>query len=365
MPVHRRPGSTSTRTYADLLVSDVRRSVTRCRGRGGRPWPSLALARGRGRRRGVARLVRRPVGLRRARRSTPARERRGRPTWRRRGGWRSCPTARRWSPSGTARGSCRCRPAAARPRGDRGREAAPSRRGRPARHRGVADVRDRPLGVRLLHGGARTTGSPGCASATRHAGADLHRHPEGAATTTAAGSRSGRTACCTSAPATPATGRRRRTGPASAGKILRLTPGRAAGAGQPVRRLAGLQLRATATCRAWPGTRGGQLYASEFGQNHVRRAQPDRGRRQLRLAGGRGRLGRRAVRQPDRDLGDGRRVAERHRGRPGRQGVDGLPARAAAVPDRHRRHRRARRCCAASTAGCATSRPRPTARCGC
>ena len=66
---------------------------------------------------------------------------------------------------------------------------------------------------------------------------------------------------------------------------------------------------------AWDAA--GRLYASEFGQNRLRRAQPDRGRRQLRLAGGGGSGGDDGrFADPLATWAHRRRVAERHRGAP-------------------------------------------------
>ena len=90
--------------------------------------------------------------------------------------------------------------------------------------------------------------------------------PSRAASTTAAGWRSGRTASCTSAPATPAAAARPRTRATSAarscGSRQTASPPRAT---RSAARRSGAT--GTATCRAWPSTRSGQLWASEFGQN--------------------------------------------------------------------------------------------------
>ena len=75
-------------------------------------------------------------------------------------------------------------------------------RGRPARHRGVARLRDRQDPLHLLHDRVRQPDR--AAEARRRSRADRHRHPGRPASTTAAGCTSGRTASSTPPPATPA-----------------------------------------------------------------------------------------------------------------------------------------------------------------
>ena len=252
--------------------------------------------------------------------------------------------------------------------GDRGaaaRGGRPGRRGRPARHRGLAELRQRPLGLRLLHGPRATTASPGCTSARRRSrSSPASRRP---ATTTAAGSRSARTACSTPAPATPATGRR--PGPRLlGGKILRITPDGPARAGQPVR-----DSRSTvrAPQRAGPrlglrGGRSGRPSSARTATTSSTSSSPA-----ATTAGPWSRARRRPPASSTRcDVGHRRRVTEWHRGRR-RPRLHGVPARHQALPDRPRRRRRAgtarrrvrtaARVAVAPTARCGSSRPTATA----
>ena len=101
-----------------------------------------------------------------------------------------------------------------------------------------------------------------------------------------------------------------RTASSLNGKILRLNPDGSVPARQPVPG-SPVWSSATATCRASPGTAPGRLWATEFGQNTLRRGQPHPEGPQLRLARSsraRRHAGRQ-VHQPARHLGDQRGVA--------------------------------------------------------
>ena len=122
--------------------------------------------------------------------------------------------------------------------------------------------------------------------------------------------------------------------------------GRRAGAGQPVRRLAGLEPRSPQ--RAGPRLgRARPAVGRRVRPEHLGRAEPHRAGRQLRLAGGRGPRRRRPVRRPgaavatDEASPSGIAVA-------GRLGLHGRAARRAAVADpaspASRRRRRRRPC---------------------
>ena len=161
--------------------------------------------------------------------------------------------ARRHRPGHRAR----LRPHRAGPAGWPGRRGAAARRGRPGRrgralgHRGLAQLRDRRLGLRVLH---RRRGQPHRAPAPRRGtAADLHRHPQGRQPQRRPDRvRTRRHALRRH--------RRRRRPRAGAGPRLpgRKDPpddaGRPARAGQPLRRTPWSTRTGTATCRASPGT---------------------------------------------------------------------------------------------------------------
>ena len=194
----------------------------------------------------------------------------GSPRWwpagsRRPGGWPSCPTGARWSPNATAAGSSSpARPAAAGGR-DRARGGR-RRRGRPARAGGLARLSRGTARLRLLHRRQdnRIVRFRLGGGAARGARRPASPRP---ASTTAGGSPSGPTACCTPAPATPAT-RAGAQDPASlGGKILRLTPdGEPAPATRSRTRRVQLGHR-NVQGLAWDDA--GRLFATEFGQNTV------------------------------------------------------------------------------------------------
>ena len=104
--------------------------------------------------------------------------------------------------------------------------------------------------------------------------------------TTEAGSSSAPTATSTSAPATPVTPTTPRTRPPSAGRSCGSPPtaSRRRATPSPTRFTA----MDIATSKGLAFDEQGRLWASEFGEPDLGRAQPDHQGRQLRLAGGRG-----------------------------------------------------------------------------
>ena len=182
--------------------------------------------------------------------------------------------------------------------------------------------------------------------------------------TTAARSPSARTACSTSGPATPAT--RARAGP---GRSQRQDPAddarRHAGAGQPVRLRRSGRLRPPQ--RAGPRLGPAPAAVGErVRAEHLRRAQPDHARAQLRLAEVEG-VGDARLHRPAGDLVDRRGLARA--GSPIADGAlyVGRPARARPwqVPlDRRRRAGTPEALFTGGSAGCARSTAPRTARCG-
>ena len=139
-----------------------------------------------------------------------------------RGASRSCPTAARWSPSGTPRKILKVGPESdpnglkvtAGPDDRGGRRRG---RGRPDGHRGLADVRRRTRPSSSTTRPPRTTGSPSCVLGEQ-AEADRHRHPAVRHPQRRAAGASGRTASCTPPPATPPSAASPRTWTASAAR---------------------------------------------------------------------------------------------------------------------------------------------------
>ena len=148
------------------------------------------------------------------------------------------------------------------------------------------------------------------------------------------------------------------------GKILRMTPGGPPGAGQPVRRLAGLQLRPPQRAGHRLGRRRAGCTPSEFGQNRydeLNRIEPGRNYGWPEVEGTGDATTASSTRSPPGPpttprpsgiavVGDRVYIACLRGERLYRVGLDGAGARALL---------------SASTAGCATSPRHPTGRCGC
>ena len=302
-----------------------------------RAWLLVAAIVGRraGRRRGLGLAVRADLHQsqrRRGRAGRPARRTTSRPSppaSTRRGGSPSCPTARALvTERDSAPASCRRRRTAPSPRCSGSPRRQPGGEGGLL---GVAvspDVRDRPAGctsttprrsdnrIARLRLGAEPpqpifTGIP---KAGIHNGGRIAFGPDG----------------MLYAGTGDAAERGRRAGPRHPGRQDPADHARTGGRRRATRSPARRSTRTgTATCRAWPGTRGGQLYAAEFGQNRydeLNRIEPGA---QLRLARrSRAPATTRAFVNPVATWATVRRVAERHR-HPGRPGLRGLPARPA------------------------------------